>query len=725
MPLFLIRFSVLFTILFLLSGCSNTLTNTILSLIQQGIEPFIHYLSQSVIFMVLSLLVFFLAIKFGSSHSRLVGGILVTFGALLALMAYYGGFSHPFRSDAYIEYNLFSDLTYSFNDLLQAARFEMFGHRRVQPLAHSMVFFQYKILGTNHFLHHLFQYSIHLVNGILVYILVVRLTTNRLVAGMASLLFLTFYTHLDSINWIYHSYVIFPCTLALLAYICILEYFNKFKRIYIYLALTLFFMAQLFYEANVFFPFSGLVFFAILAYQHKIPFPKFKQIVAVFMTGFIIVSVLYSAIFLYEIKRTQATEPNSGQVSFSGIVSINNIRHAIKTTAIFLWDPLILKSFAFPSDMKVRDITYQKGVQIRAGPIEFVIAAICALIILLSFRVKKKNLLFIAMFVLLLLSFVFILSLGRGVSAPPDYVQSQYRYTYFPNLMLIIVFALLITEKANLKHWTGRILLGAILIVASLNAHRVYRHTDLITHELSSLTNHISQVNDFYEQHQDESDFKIFVNFPFVQENKSFNLGADIALDIYHRNRITRNIYKAKYILEKNSGFRANPLYQKKAPANPDFTIEFVIQLYSPHFGKIFTIVGDKEDKWYVAFDHKGQLIYGFKHDVNGKISARKLSPNFQFKRHQPHHVIIQKQNDKLYFVIDGKVIEIINLNGVKIIDINKDSSSYVVGDIYSGAEVLALSTSLFISLGKSQYSLENKKVGNRVKVTWIEPWQQ
>ncbi len=683
-------------------------------------------LAGAVIFLILAL-----TILVRPRGSAAVAAALVAFGLGLSLYAYLPGFSHPFRSDNYIAFNFFNTLSWRPDDLLAAARFEMFGHRRVHPLAHLLMFTQHRILGTNVLLHHLLQYLLHLANALLLFLIVRRYTGQYLPAAIGTLLFLTFYLHFDMVNWTYHSFVMVGTLLVQVAMLSILQYFRHHQPRYLYAATGALFLTQLFYESAVLFMLGGLLLFVLLAREARLPTPSFRQAVLRMGAATLAGYLLYAGIFLHEAKLSE-TPPAvrhgqvlaTGDVTFRSVFAVRNVLGAVQRTLVGVWDPWTLKAFGFPSDLEVRDIVYQRAVQLDPSSVQFWLALLATLVIVFSLRPQARHLTIVLPLLFMVGSFLYVIFLGRGVSADLNYVFSQSHYWYFPDLVLAILLAVLLSKKADLHRRWSYPLLAAVLLVASLNGVRIRSHTEQVTAELSTIQTYISSVARLSRSSPAGADGKVFVNFPVTQENEAFNLGLDVALDTYYPDRITRHIREAKYVLERDGRIVGNPLFSPGLadPDASDFTVEFVYVRQSPYYPRPFTCFGKRQGDWSIEFDPDGRLFFKATWvNGNGEAMKRWFTPGHEFDYNVFYHIIVQKEGGRFYFVVNGEVVSVEDVHGWRV-RLPRDRSE-ILGDFYRGARVIAFCTNSFVTLGRAQYPLSGKKVHDRIDVTWVAPW--
>ncbi|MDO8127070.1 MAG: hypothetical protein Q6359_07565 [Candidatus Brocadiales bacterium] len=649
-------------------------------------------------------------------------------GVPLSLYAYMGGFADPFRSDEYTIYNLFNVFSFSLSNLVEAAIVRPFAEVRLCFLNGLVHLFQIKVLGTNDLLQHTFLYSLHLLNSVLLYLFIRDLHGDDFIAFIGSLLFLTFYSHFDTVNWGMTSNVLLSPTFILLTLIAILRYLRTADIQYIAAAVTLSFIPILLYENNIIFPITSLLFF-VLAHSYcrneasslaSLKTYINKGEVKLFASGIFIIYALCLYIFLASQPSHEGLpgggQTDTGKVTYSQILSKDNFYGATLTTSRFLLDPLILKNFGFPSDIFIADIVYLRPATFGMN-LQSILALSCVIIILAFIRLRKGHLPLLFLFTAVLISNIFILSLVRQLTAPEGYVLNQSRYAYIPNLFLVIILSFLVKEKA--RNGYKHLLSASILVVVLLNCVHTHNHVATISEKLSELSNHIKTVKNFCSSLKEEKNPEIFVNFPVIQKNRTFNLGADIALDVYFPRVITKNVRAAQYIYDETEGIHSNPLHGK-TPKNPDFTMEFVYMQSTPYIIQETALLGKKEGAWWLEMSPDG--LMRFRTGPSGLADANPYcNPGIKVPFGRWHHIALQRQNGKFYILLDGEIMYLSDVTGHPLY-VDK-SSHYFMGDFYlSRARGAIFSSQLFVSIGRAKYDLEGRAMGERIHTSWLSP---
>ncbi|MDO8127074.1 MAG: discoidin domain-containing protein [Candidatus Brocadiales bacterium] len=426
----------------------------------------------------------------------------------------------------------------------------------------------------------------------------------------------------------------------------------------------------------------------------------------------IFIIIVATGYVLYGMYVYLSAQTGTSTVTLSQATGLGNMLKACEITGWTIVDPVVLKNFGFPSELEIRDIVYMRPVTFQPTLPRFVLALISLFVFAASIRIDRRVWRLLALFFLILASYIFLITTGRILSAPEGYVASQARYFYVPNMFFAIFIVLLVKEKAASFARSSYPLFVSLTCIIILNVFSVRSHTATISEKLLPLTTYIGDVKAFYSEHKQEEDFKLFVDFPISQENGTFNLGADIALDVYFYNAkiLTKNIYQAKYVYSKDRTFHKNPLFNLPSPQNPDFTIEFVYTQVVP-VPEEFAVIGRLDGEWCFKFTPKNRAVFQAKMFKKKRAFFKVFDTGVILPIDYPVHFVVQKQESILYILVDGEIFCLEDIKGYKL-DIDK-GISYIMGTPYYGEKLFALPGRLFASIGKPHYDLRGKKLGD------------
>ena len=175
-------------------------------------------------------------------------GILLI-GVVLSFIAFSPSFNQIFRSDQWFIANLAFRSPLNLSTVLRSLHFEMFGEPRFQPLAYFLLLIVNKVFKTSFLLHHIFAYLIHLINGMLIYILLKRFLEDKILASISAVFFIVMFSHADTIIWTHFIYISLQTALFLASLILFFNFLEKRKHYLIFLSLFLLMLGSLLYEA--------------------------------------------------------------------------------------------------------------------------------------------------------------------------------------------------------------------------------------------------------------------------------------------------------------------------------------------------------------------------------------------------------------------------------------------------------------------------------------------
>jgi hypothetical protein len=281
---------------------------------------------------------------------------------------------------------------------------------------------------------------------------------------------------------------------------------------------------------------------------------------------------------------------------------------------------------------------------------------------------------------------------------------------------------LLLDKTTKFKERLSTWIVASVVIIVCLNVGKIAEHTAITSRAMATNTEHLNNFKKVIRdlKNKDEQ-LKIFVDFPVYNRDGTFNLASDIMLDVYFADYdlLTRNIYRADFIYTEAKEFKPNPLKAKPLPRNPDFTFEFGAIRHVKQFTDSVSCFGSKEGQWAVGYNRFGNIRLSIDHEGAKKVfdSVEDLTIG------HPHHVVIEKYNGRLYFVIDGLVTDTFSWSDDDILDINVNDRD-VPGDFYRGAEEVVFCTQGYASLGKAKYELKGLTLRETVKFDWVPPWE-
>ena len=382
---------------------------------------------------------------------------------ILFYLIYGGALAIPPRSDYWHLFYLFSHITRGLKPITNTLTFlGSFGHPRFQPLAFLGLYIEYVLFGFNFILYNFSNLLLALGVFIQLYFIIKLIMPSFLISCLLTLLGAFLLSHSDIIIWSYHIYIIFGVFCIFGAVHAGYFYYLKRKSVFLIVAGLLLMIAVWCYEPFISAPFilfllagnllrdrklalrATLLFYGpyMLAYILYQLLPKYLPLdfsIWQFMTlGHIISSIKIASANMFYINFLTTLFPFLGvPVSyFDNTVLI--LAHQHKDLISFLQDyGLVIFGIGL-----ILMYLYKKKDTSRSFPVLLAAAA-------------------------MLFTYLVLLAFGRSITNPPLYIYLQFRYQFFPNLLMIIILAVLIRSYIHRRRKgiiTASIFLSIILI---------------------------------------------------------------------------------------------------------------------------------------------------------------------------------------------------------------------------------------------------------------------
>lgn len=196
------------------------------------------------------------------------------------------------------------------------------------PLTTLTYLFEYKLYGLNAFPYHLFNILLHLMNVWLVYILINKLSVNRITALIVSLFFAIHPMHVESVAWISERKDVLYSLFYLLALIAYMRYTKSgFARKHYFATLVFFILSLLSKSASVTLP---ILLLAIDMYQKR----KFNAGMLMEKIPFLLLSVLFGILAL--LSQQGAMKEVSGTFTFLDRIFLFSYTFAFYIVKLFV-----------------------------------------------------------------------------------------------------------------------------------------------------------------------------------------------------------------------------------------------------------------------------------------------------------------------------------------------------------------------------------------------------
>ncbi len=353
--------------------------------------------------------------------------ILLAIILIATAFSYSNIFGHDFQS-------IWGDDLYLLNDRIQefslknsGSYFWSFHAGNYHPLTSLSFAINYKIFGLNPTAFHIQNLIIHLVNIILVFILINKLTHKLEIAVIIALFFGIHPMHVESVTWISGRKDLIYSLFFLISLIYYQKYISgELRRKYYYISLLMFLLSLLAKSMAVTLP---LVLLLMDFYVNR----KFTKKAFIEKIPFFALSIIFGIIAF---KGLYSGEPILIAEQYSLSDRFFLISYGLLSYIVMLFYPI--KQFGQSA------IHYYPDTN-SVFPVEYYIAPVILLVVIvlvLIFKRYRKELLFGFLFFLITISIVTqIIPTGEAIISE--------RYTYIPYLGLFFIIAFIYNQLAN------------------------------------------------------------------------------------------------------------------------------------------------------------------------------------------------------------------------------------------------------------------------------------
>ncbi|NTW32153.1 MAG: tetratricopeptide repeat protein [Bacteroidetes bacterium] len=385
---------------------------------------------------------------------------ILLFTALLYSKAIFNGITN-FDDDFYIIKNPFIR-DFSWHGI--KAIFTSFYSSNYHPLTTLTYLFEYSWFGLNPLPYHLLNVLLHLLNVLLIFKFIEKLSGKKVTALVVSLLFAVHPMHVESVAWISERKDVLYSMFYLLSLFAYMRYLETGFRTKQYVAALMFFLASLFSKsAAVTLP---VLLIAIDIYKGR----KINIKLILEKSPFFLLSLIFGIVTLF--SQGIGGSISNSVLSYGFINKIFLLSYAVSFYIIKLIAPFNLCAMHYFPDLKGGALPWQYYLSL---PFLLVIAWL--LIKITSFR---KEMLFGVFFFLITISVMLqIVSVGSALTAE--------RYTYISYIGFFYIAGQLIscTEKKQQKIVIGIFSLFIIMFsVQTWNRIKIWKDSKTLTADL-------------------------------------------------------------------------------------------------------------------------------------------------------------------------------------------------------------------------------------------------
>jgi hypothetical protein len=643
--------------------------------------------------------------------------VILALGLMGSLLAFSPSLTAPFRSDEWYIANFSQHTSLTLEAIGQVSYWELFGDPRFQPFSHLLLFLIHKVLGNNFLLFHLLNWVSHVIVGLLIYAIVREVHGDKMTSSLCAVLFLTGYSHFDTVSWTYHIYIIHQTACLLFGFWVVLKDPSQLRWWQALVGGILVGFACYFYEAALVIPI--LILMVMLWLHHaslKRDLGSNLRKLSVFAVCMVVVYGGFLGLYLSSV---------GGQLT--GRIDWALFLKAAQNTLSGLWQQGVIANLGFPPQQAIGDLFYLQGSAFGILPVLGIALLLAAVAVGLRAhglrhleQIKHLGAL-VVIFLVCTVSYYGIIAIGRFNL----YVVTQARYFYLPDAFLVLVLSwpLAMVGSAwreqyshsggDAGHHSFRAIMHpktwawcAVCIIIILNTCHIYAACREIARILSPVKESIETVKHFSKTR--DSGSRLYVDFvPRNLDDKLFG-GTHVALETCFAGTgmLTRNIAEAAFVYDRADGISPSPRLESQEADSTDFTLEFDYVMW----GRLITVIDSPENTFRIrqVSADENELLLRLTYRL-GK-NQRELYMSARHPRHYVSHVVIQKQNDTLYMVEEGRLIAVRRIGQG---EIRWQDDMLFLGSRVVFPPQYCYLENFFACVGKAKYALEGVAVGD------------
>ncbi|MBE9531920.1 MAG: hypothetical protein IME98_03850 [Proteobacteria bacterium] len=611
--------------------------------------------------------------------------VLITY-AVVAIGVFHPTMDNLFRSEHWIRVTgFYPPGGFSWEAIKEIVVLEFLGSKRFQPFAHLILLLRHLIFGYNIFLSHLLSIALHIITAFLIFLTVRRFTRNIGFAFLFGLLFVVLQSQFDIVVWTFHLYIILGIISFLAALLLALRYTETGRPVYLFISFLLSLISILFYEPSILAP---VAIFLIVLFRGTED--KGEANIRGLKLPVVLVIVAYVCFLLITLYGKTLISGGSS-VGVGTLLAWENLTLAVKGVIVNMWETNFIKNIGVAARIHIFDIVYIYLPDNLYGSAVNIIKLALAFLLIFFFRFTRANGRLIFILLMVALSYILIISLGRMQTNSISYLVSQPRYQYFINALFIVVAGMLLWRKyreKNLKPLIA-VLLGAVFF---WNAQNVLYANNMVDKEMDFLNAPYYKMKAFLDE---EPSAKVYVNYAPLNELRFF-LGSDIAFDMLFDGKVTRFSTEATHIFD-GEGFKLNKARSEPSPYLEDFNLSWgylkvVRKGVKPHE---YTLVGSKQTYPSISITPDGFVAVRLRDARTGEIDTYRLREPLGLSSKRFAEMEVIKAGDNLCLRVNGLLTDRLTLRGRY--DNWESDGRELLGEYYSGKGSSSYVTMLLI----------------------------
>jgi len=477
-----------------------------------------------------------------SSKRRIAisGYFLILF--LVLFVVYRPTFSNPPRSDYWCLFYYFHD----YQDLpvlervMEVMNYDVWGHGTYRPLFHLVLYWLWICFGANYLWFHLVTFGFYCLSILLMYRLSRHFGCGKVITAAFLTVFAFLFSHFDIVTWTFHIALIVGFCLCLSGFLIFIHFLRTGRYYLLILSVLLLLPGMLSYEVFILWPLGMIILAFITAFlpvellrRQRLRRGAVFAVVALYLTYGAVIGFTrsYSSVegsgkvaekLITPSRITFSITASASAIILNGVIS--NI-DPLLTCPVIIQDNIGRGGVFLKCSPPLKDALARRSTEPIFSLIEpplilgkkvdldslwqgvdaelqnlVLICGIISLLILAGgayyvYRRARFGALMPLFFFFLLITSVFALYHGRGVTNVPLYVFRQFRYQYVPNAMVILL-ALFLIDRLIKAHKKARpvvyVILSGILLI---NLIVLTAHISILDQQMAPLGEMLTEIN--------------------------------------------------------------------------------------------------------------------------------------------------------------------------------------------------------------------------------------
>ena len=413
---------------------------------------------------------------------------LLLFAGLLII--YLPSFKNPPRSDYWSAFYIFQQVDASPQppNWTSIATFDLWQHGTYRPISHLVPYLEHRLFGPDFIWNHILNFSAYCLSIILLYLLAVNLSLDKIITAALLTVFAFLFSHFDILTWTFQLFSTMSFCAFLLGFIIFLR-FLKTGQLMILIPTGLLFLFGMFcFEVYALWPIAILSLPATLSNPHR----KIKR--GEYRAIFIMLGVIYSIYLVgFLLHRSAAATtgslpaPTGGEIVSAFSLSFFNLLYNGIAVNLF---PSISTPLFYNDNVNLGGLLLKWGanlpeIALWGGVITALILAAGAVYL---YRKKEWRILaLLSFFMIIYLSNFFIVALSRLTTNEAFYPLSQFRYQYVPNALLALMAAVIIGDLFKYKKLLKIIICLILVPILFFNIYLSHKYVVIIGKRLTPL----------------------------------------------------------------------------------------------------------------------------------------------------------------------------------------------------------------------------------------------